>query len=183
MEKKRVVPIWLSVVLLVLLVAGIAFDIFALLKYTELESWNTPVRIIDCIACGIALAYCLKGYSKNAAGFFKAFCIAYCVSRVFPIFAIAESYRAGNFVYPLILLMHLITFAAMSIFVVAKELGKKKSCVLAGIIFACTLVNLLPILGTPFYFMIGIITNLILTIVFLIMVYAKYQDKAARGTK
>jgi len=178
MEKKKVVPVWVSVVLLVLLVFGIVVNFI-----TMADSWNIPLRIIDTIACILALFYCMKGYSKNAAVYFNAFCIAYCISLMIPIFLVAGMYEAGSFIPTVALALRLVTFACAGIFVVASDLGKKKSYILAGIMLACSLILIVFAKGMGTNVYLGMIGKNALAIVFSIMVYAKYKDKEARGTK
>jgi len=108
-ENKRIVPIWVSVILTVLLVISIMLQMTVTFKYADSVLF-TAVTLIDCIASILALIYCFKGYSKNAAGFFKAFCVIYCLSFMLPIFSVAEFYKADNILLIISLILHLVNF-------------------------------------------------------------------------
>lgn len=181
MKEKKIVPIWVSAILAILLIAGIGLNIYyTITTYNAIE--EIPTRLFDFLACFYALTYCFKGYSKNVASTYKIFSITYCISCMLPIFLVAKTYQAG-IASAIVLALHLIVFACTSIFAFAKDLGKKKSYTLAAIVLACTLINSGFGIAASTPFILGMCGKVILSIVFLIMVYAKYQDKTARGTK
>ena len=174
MEKKRIVPLWVSIIYTILCAGAILYHVNLYSKMDAISVATGATVLCECMAFALALCYGYLSYGKVAAGFLTAFCAFYAASTAFVIF----DYAAELAFIPLMLL--LLRFGILWVFMLAKNLGKVKSLALV----------IVMVLGEILQFFLVDPANqlvyggfkIILTLVLLFMVIAKYRDKAARGT-
>ncbi len=178
MEKKRVVPVWVSVVLLVLCAVAMVLNIIGLSKNGSNTS-RIIGFILEVIDIALATCYCLTGYKKSAAVFFKAVVFARLVACFIYLMYMFTSQQIIPFICALI------PAFCLSVFAVANNLGKTRSLIMAVIMIISPIVQYVWFIATGAVQGLSgtFVTSLILSVIFLIMVYAKYKDKEARGTK
>jgi len=174
--KNNVIPKWLSALNIILLIAGAVLDVY--LTVTVLKGQKTAMASSIALACAccFGLLYAVYGYQKDVATYAKWF---------YGVFAIAEAskfymLKEANDV---ILLPTIIAFACLSVFAIAKDLGKEKSKSLCLTTLVCAI-------ASPVYYLVMgnqdfalvTVTEVILAFVLTIMIFAKYKDKEARGS-
>ena len=131
--------------------------------------------------------YMIDGFQKNAAGYFKAYGALFALTLLFTMMDIGSTKLPFK---EWILLGIGLALALAVILFVGRDLGKGKSFALCALIFlwfaysAFYASRLRPI-DDPrvVQIIISSATNLILSLLFGVMIYAKYADKAARGSK
>mgnify|MGYP003297022230 CR=1 FL=1 len=69
----------------------------------------------------------------------------------------------------------------MCVFTVAKNLGRKKSLILALILFVCSVLDVFLVADYALMVKSGVPGKVILSLLFLVMNIGKYRDKVARG--
>ncbi len=175
MEKKRVVPIWLSVVLLILCAVSVVLNIVGMTKqYGIMFNIGYIAEIITLLFVSF---YCLSGYKKKSAGMFKG-------SLVFRLISVALGLCiAIQFKQIFTIIVSIIVLACLTMLLFIKDLGKRKSMVLTGLMIVATVASLVYFCAAAEGFIGAHITSILLSVIFFIMVYAKYKDKEARGTK
>jgi len=183
MENKRIVPVWLSVLMAILCAGALAVNIYSI---CTADSFIINY-VIFAFSALCSLFYCIHGFSKKPQLFYRI-CIAS--------FGLAEIAAALSTLIALFLADRLDKLNAVSMisYLLAaillfslgfgKDLGKKASKVCGYIVLALTAVNAAIITASfGFGVMSGIgFGGLVLSVITLIMVYAKYKDKDARGT-
>jgi len=178
MDTKRVIPIWVSVIYTVLCVAAIAFEIVGLfLNKTGAIGYVTFA--FEIITTVLAACYCFTGYKKSSAVFYKAVILSLMVVTVLILAHMVTLQLYFQF------FAELIIFGCLSVFAVAKDIGEKRSFILALLIMVSSVVSFVYFIcmfGISIYIC-SYITSFLISVIVLIMVYAKYADKAARGTK
>jgi len=179
MKEQKIVPIWLGILDLLLIIGGIAWTVYSMnyvappvgyeLEYIIIHAFTLVVLLVE-------LSYGITGYKKSSSLFFSI--------TVFLYAALAMSntllVRQGPFFLPL---LSIISFGTLCVLAFAKDLGKKKSYAFCLINLASSVIRIVlykVVAGTVLGAMFG---NLLLAITLCIMIYAKYADKAARGTK
>ncbi len=185
MQKKKVVPIWVSVILIILIAASIVTSIiFVPQNASNGESWAfILIKVFESLTFVFALIYCFMGYKKNTAVHFKLFCgvyILYALTTIYGkiVYIIAGKSNIAS-VIPAIAICIMLWLIAF-----VENLGKVKSMSLAIAVVACEVINVLLSLNkidTPY--LITLIAKVALAVVFTLMIYAKYLDKASRGSK
>lgn len=184
MEKKKVVPVWVSVILIILSIGTIAYLVWytASCVYFGLA---IVTNALLCLALIDAMSYCLKGYQKKDAVFFNLFPILLMIATGLNTFNMFfHAVYVGTIVSDTIsIALILITFGALSVLSFAKDLGKKRSYCFASIVIAATALNTVTQYFIAPEAIICAFGAVVASVIFFIMVYAKYQDKTARGTK
>ena len=145
----------------------------------------TVTRILSAITKLAALLfagfYIILGYRKNAAKYYKIYGFLYMLSAFLSIITciINPPLAVVN-----IICYTLIIIGALAL-VFVKDLGKTKALTISGIIVLLQIVCAIfaYIEGDPTIVKINIFMLLDLACLFGIMTYAKYLDKAERGTK
>jgi len=178
MEKKRVVPIWVTVIYSLLCVGAIAIDVYGLFN-NGIGAIGYLTYSVEIIATLLAACYCITGYKKSSSGFFKAVIIFLLITAVLTLTFIVSLQMYFQFY------SELIVFGCLCVFAVAKDLGEKRSLIMA-------LLMLISYAASAIYFVCNFgfnryispyITGMLISAIVLIMVIAKYRDKTARGTK
>ena len=146
--------------------------------------------VFGLIALISALVYVFLGYKKSAADFFKGFMYIYMLSTFTNILNTAMA-ELTDFQSASGIVFSSAIFGLLLILAIGRDMGKVKSFILCGIVIAISLAVLLGSLGTmPLsgsllnrLFAWRALTDVILAATTGLMVYAKYADKTARGTK
>lgn len=144
----------------------------------------TATRIISAVLRLIALLfagfYILSGYRKGSAKYYNLFGIIYMFSVVLEIIScLANTAFAMDIICSALIFIDLLALTCI------KNLGKSKSFVLCGILVLLQIVCavLVYIESDPIIVKIEMFMGIDLACLFGIMTYAKYLDKAERGTK
>jgi len=183
MEKKKVVPTWVSVVLLVICAAVLVFNIIDIAN-NQLGIGYTICLLAETISIILAVFYCLSGYKKSSAVLFKSVVFTRWIASAVALYLQYQSAETSAFTNTSYLLA-LVFFACLSVFAIAKDIGKPRSITMAIIMICVPVIEtiyLIALVGfNPAIF--RFLSYILLSIIFLLMVYAKYKDKEARGTK
>ena len=168
----------LLVLNLLLIVLGVVTSVR--LFFSSSEWLLIAYRAINIVALVFALFYILYGYTKNAAGYYKTY--GYLLFLSILITSITAFQRTTKNL-TIISCAALIIVSAILAF--GKDLGKKNSFILCGVLVLGELVNSYAV-----YNLYGLqktfetcAINLVIVCLYGIMTYAKYLDKAERGTK
>ena len=163
----------------VLIVVAIVLRIFQIVSmpiYVKIEA------VICIIALLFGLFYCLSGYKKDAAKYYKAFMYLYLISSLFALIGPAFSILGDRNI--LIIISRVLVFIAVFVLAFVKDLGENKSNKLALAILVINVVTLCFGVATkaiPFISM--HLGNVVLACILCMFVSAKYADKASRGAK
>lgn len=180
MDEKRVMPVWVSAVFIVLILAAIIVNIFLMPQESEMGIEYVLLKIADCAACLAALLYCAAGFRKESSRFFLLFGILYLISVMMQLFPRAMELDR-TFSSILLYASGLCAFGVMCVFTVAKNLGRKKSLILALILFVCSVLDVFLVADYALMVKSGVPGKVILSLLFLVMNIGKYRDKVARG--
>jgi len=165
-----------SIIDLLLLLVSIYANVLGIMKDN-----NYLQYIANLLAIILAFAYYFVGYKKKGNLYYRLFSGFLALKEMLAIMYIGvyENVPAYTFI------IFTICFGVYLILAVAKDLGKKLSFVLASINIALSAFAFAYVAMNVKY--ISVITynstRLILTLVLIIMVYVKYNDKEIRGTK
>lgn len=193
MQKKLSLPV--LIVNGILIVAAFAASMYVIFMESA-PMFQRIYSAIDLLILGFGFFYFINGYKKDAASFYKYYTLLFAFRiflSVISVDALFDVNGIGGF--PLKILMALLPYTPVLILALVKDLGKKKSFTLSGIVFAwyflclvATIVisasgslNILAMLNTM-----NIIKNatmVVFSALLVVMTIAKYQDKDARGTK
>lgn len=185
-KKKWFLPV--MIVNLVGILFGFGVNGYALFASDSGRSLQCAA-IFTMLALLASLVYLFFGYGKDGSLYFRLFLSALVISDLMGIVSNAAPYYSE---YPSVIYALVALPACLSlVLAVAENLGKTKSYVLAGGVLACRLLLLLFTL-TGFFpaysykidtvFLLRSISLTVLAAVLCLMVYAKYRDKAARGS-
>ncbi len=126
--------------------------------------------------------YCAFGFTKKAASFYKLFICVFAISELVNIYGLSN----GNFGVAALLPQSII-FGMLCILGFATDLGKTKSLIFGLIALLASVVALIVcVINNINDFWAGTvhcIANTAMCTVLLLMILAKYYDKAERGTK
>lgn len=138
--------------------------------------------IITIIALVSGLFYAFYGYKKEASKYYKVF-----MALTFITFLCSA---ISNLPYSYLMILTCISFVRLipiALLAFKKDFGKKNSIICAYTTFALTLAIVLIgvfVFVTPLKYLITLIlNNVLLSVIVIIFVEAKYADKEARGTK
>ena len=173
----------IMIIHMIMMVSIIVVNVVVLMMYaSQLKTWfgsfSIGVYLISLInilslVCGIV--YLLKGYSKDAAIFYKAFIVLaalYTTSTVLTSLISNAYYKA---------ILHVIKVIIMLILVFGKNLGKRNTWILFCAMVIADVIVLLLSLRVPA----GIISQasqLLMDGTIGLAIRGKYADKDARGT-
>ncbi len=180
-SKKFLVVMIINVVLLV---AAIIINIIGL-NFTI-----SPQLIVNLVAIAFAMAYLIFDYTKEGNKLFRLFVGFLAIKEIYAIVNMAMFEIVPWFA----IVLTVISYSAPLLICLSKDFGAKKSYATCFVYIAVSIASLvytsvmLPGLvngGTMEGTVLAIYntTRLILTLILLLMVYAKYQDKYSRGSK
>jgi len=187
MEKKRIVPVWLSVILLLLSVASMvfyAYDVFRWFSYGGFSS-VTIMYIAAFIDALLVLIYFLMGYKKSAAGIFKAYCIVLIIGLMMSLYIIALTlnYENSSLMNTISFFNIMIQIGICFVLTFATDLGKKKSLSMCGILLLLKTMHVLMMIPYGKNMLISSACGLVIYVIAYIMFYCKYADKESRGAQ
>lgn len=166
----------LKIVNLGFLIAAIAFT------FSDIFSRSGHLLAASCVqllALLSALFYCLYGYKKDTAIYYRTFMALYAFSEIMRIVTFSS---IGNSFKTTLLA---IIFGALCVLAEAKDLGKKRSVAIGSIVFVMSV--MLPLynvfIGKAIWGGISKYSDIVLSIILCLMILAKYEDKAERGSK
>lgn len=178
-----------NVILLILVVAEIPLNAVII----GLGAVDIIPRIgaaVNVVALAYAALYMLMGYQKQAATGFKGFVIFFSITLL--IACASCSLLGSEIIYAVIEGVYAISFGCSLVIVVAKDLKWKKSITLCGVITAINFVMFVIIMifakgvsnggnlqGSVYQ--VRSSAMLLGSVILIVMMYAKYEDKKARG--
>lgn len=173
-------PIYKVILLInmIFIVVGIAFSF---MNYSTSTSIQKIYKITNITGLVFALFYILLGYTKNSSGFYKSFSVLYLISQAIGLCSIFINSIPRAYIFTIIGIL------AELVIIFKKDFGKKKSLIFCGIIVIAvigSIINVILLGHNTFDAIVrGRLVDLILSLLFTILTYAKYMDKADRGTK
>ena len=138
---------------------------------------TTVIRLVALLFAGF---YILSGYRKDAAKYYKLFGFLYMLTMVSGIISgIFNTTSALNVICDVLIVIGILALAF------AKDLGRTKSFVICAVlvVLQIVLVLLVYFAGDPAVVKIISFIGIDLACLYGIMTFAKYLDKAERGTK
>ena len=172
-------PIYKVILILNLLfiVAGIVFSIIG---FTNANMNTTRIisNIADIACLVFAAFYIFGGYTKSAAKYYKMFGVFLAVR-----FFISVLSGSVNSKPTLSIMVATFSLVLILVLLLSENLGKTKSFVLCGLLVIIQLVLLIVGKDKSVGFIISNLVRQDLACLYGIMTYAKYLDKAERGTK
>ena len=145
------------------------------------EIMTRIISSIATIACLVFAAfYIISGYTKNAAKYYKVFGTLLVVKYLAGI--LSGSSKSGT---PFGIMVLAFSLVIALVLLLSENLGKTKSLVLCGLLVIISAVDVGVYIRFPIstYSLIAKLVKIDLACLFGIMTYAKYLDKAERGTK
>lgn len=140
------------------------------------------VILVHFISYFAGLLYAFSGYKKDAAKYYKVFMFFVAVSEVLSF--VGKLTRSEPALITTILSGICVAIALSLTFI--KDLGSKMSVSLCSICLAIHSFNLIYTIinaSTKFQAISGPLSDFMLLVIALVFVLAKYEDKAARGSK
>lgn len=157
--------------------------IWMILKAIKADNIFVMLSIISgLITFAIAMAYAGKGYKKNGAGYYKAYMVMFAVTCALGIVPAFMGYDYG-------VLAKVVAVAALICALILafwKDLGKTKSYVvgiIATLLYLILFVSHIFAGGNFFDTAQASFTGLLMSLLSLVFISAKYADKSARGRK
>jgi len=177
MEKKTAVPKWVNYVLVIILTAIIVNNVITIISSEDPFGVNLNyIAFLNIIACTPAIYYCLSNHEKTAGKAYIVFCAVYAVTELLKLFLRGQSGIS------IVVITPALVFASLVVLCLAKDLGKKKSYILALLVVALSVVDLIYVIVNSYDAIMYMSQNIILSICLFMMVYAKYKDKELRGS-
>ena len=168
----------LSIILAALLFVAVIGNIFLIMN-NRAAVWNV-IAITELLAMLFGVLYIWAGCSKDKGARFFTACMTLQALVYFLLISLVPNTKFG-------MMLMLIKFGCLCLLSFAKDLGKKKSFTISLIYVAACVVSLFDgIRFDTFTFaslasLISRTENLILAVSTILMVTAKYYDKAERG--
>jgi len=167
-----------SVLALICIAAALVFSFVSVVS-TQFGAVQQAAVLLRIAALIYAALYILTGHSKTNAASYKIFGYVFALAQIAGL-AAASSRGAA---YTSLLLSALI-LALILILTVSKDLGKSNSLTLCGVLFLLTVLHSVMMIGSFGVSALGgQLVKLLLALLYDLMTVAKYQDKAARGSK
>ena len=189
-NKYKYFPMPIVIVAYILSAAQIAELIYSMTRVTSLA--EILVALVGIAARVCAIIFFAKGFGKDANRYYRAYFLLVAAKFLLEDFLLIFS---DNGLIPhseamLLLFEEIICYGNVLVLGVAKDLGKIKSVLLAAVnaaVYAFGLVSALiaydPAAVDSFENLLGNIAWFLGAVICLLMVFAKYADKEARGTK
>ncbi len=189
MSNKKYFPILIGEMILL----GLAIYANARILFSSSDAINWGYRLGEVVTlCAVlnAFVYLIDGCKKDAARFFRDYVISLTVAELYSMVLMAK----GNVVNVAEILPAMVSFGLLCILSVAENFGRRNTNILAGIILVCKIISAISVflqnpglrrggteLGTVC--LIRSLTSVALVLIMCFMIYAKYEDKASRGSK
>jgi len=137
------------------------------------------VCVCNIAALIYAAFYILAGYNKDNANFYKIFGAIYALAQIVDL-AFLGTVNAGY----VVMLFAALILAAILVLVFSKDLGKQKSMTICIVLVALTAALTICAASGVLVEVVGMYwVKLVLACLYTLMTFAKYVDKAARGSK
>ena len=174
----------LMIVQLVLIAVPACMSLWAL-TITKGVGTGMLADIFTLAALVFAILYIVNGCTKEDARFYKSFLIAYALALLADGSFKCKYFGNGYLCFT--------AYGILCILCVAENLGKKKSLIMGWIVVICTAL----VLGSTLILTPGVLrggdemstqsviragANFSMALIMLIMIFAKYKDKEARGS-
>jgi len=170
--------IFVSILALICIVAALGFSVYSVVS-TEQTVAVQFATLLNIAALIYAAFYISAGHNKANASYFKSYGYVLAMSQI----AIVAAGAAIGASYLSILLGALL-LAAIVVLTVSKDLGKANSLLLCAVMIILTLLVTFSLYSTlGMQAVLSSLIKLLLVLLFTFMTFAKYQDKAARGSK
>ena len=151
----------------------------------------SPLKLVDALgkiaALVFGLIYVLRDYRKKAAGDYKGYLTVLLLSGLLSfsadILSAKEAIFSGAYLSTI-----LVGFSCILIvfLLLIKDLGKSKSLIIAYLNIAAAavvMIRSLVLYSAQLPYLVTTISGMLLAVITLEFVYAKYADKASRGSK
>jgi len=175
----------------ILMYVNLVFIVLALIgNVYGYVSTNNYQFILNISALGLSLVYLFYGYKKFAASYFMFFMVFLAIKEGLALYSMIVDEKVPVYAAAIVGTM-MLSYLCLAFI---KNLGKKKSFIICGIILLLSLVTLISgLVYTPIVItaktIVGLqlamfnLTRVLMAIILIIMVYAKYEDKYSRGSK
>jgi len=171
---------------ILVLAVGLILAVITVIQYISgIKSEDSDIAVVAIIGniamlVGYiaALIYMVCKYTKQVAYLYKVFMYSFVV-RVILSALISMKYGSGTLWGSLLILAIVLLSMGLA---TAKDLGKNKTFIIAGMLLSMHILELIKVISLG-AMSIMMIPNLLFTIEACIMVLAKYSDKDARGAK
>ena len=181
-------PIYKVILILNLLfiAAGLVFCVMDICLSAD-KIYRVAASVLKIVALGFATYYIFEGYEKDAAKYYKSFGICFILAQIASLIGtILDDVRLSD--AKMFTIIPALVLICLLILVFAKNLRKAGSLVLCGILVVLNVITIcsLEIWSAEATFIVlygTIFSRLLLACLYGIMTYAKYLDKAERGTK
>lgn len=193
MEKKKFTPLMtchlILMSVLIVLNAIIAVAFFTASATPELKAsmdeWSSAIytsaiwNIVNILALGCGIVYLVRGYSKQAADYYKAFLLLTVLANV--VLLVVTVMLPGSTGASLLLILKIILLILLAAW---QNLGRRNSWIVLAILVAADLIVgfFIPSAdGTVRYQISAALSRLIIDGTIALALKGKYDDKAARG--
>ena len=188
MSNKKYFSVLIIEVLLI--AASIYANARILFGSSEAISWAYRVgEVITLCAILNAFMYLIDGCKKDAARFFHDYMISMTVAELYSMILISK----GDVVETLEIVPAMVSFGMLCVLAVTENLGRKNSTLLSFFVLICKVVSAATVFVTnPGMYrggtelgticLIRSLTSVTLVLIMCFMIYAKYEDKASRGS-
>lgn len=189
------VVVWLNVLFIILALCTEGY----LFIFEEFSILNIIYGCLDIVLLVESFLYLITGRKKSSAGYFKAYSMLFAIRILINAMltgGLINTYQAENmpaFSGILTNVFNVLPLAPATMIATCKDLGRKKSFTIVGIIYAIYIIGFILALVRPLGHITTIDKNVFLYIarpglqaleasLLGIMVVEKYQDKASRNT-
>ena len=200
--KKKLSPLMIcDLVLMVLLLAFSLVCVVMILgglkpapaQYTAPEKlgWTFYgiVNVVNLLALACGIIYICKGYSKQAAGFYKAFMFFLALASVPNIIVNVLLSQGANAILqslPLSIAIMVFKAAILLIFVFWKDLGRRNTWIFFAVLLILDIIYgflFSDISGIRAFRVVTILSRLVTDGTIAVAIYGKFADKVRRGRK
>ena len=177
----------IGIIMAALILVAMAMILYSLITVEGSVGISIIFSLIKCIAMVAGLYYCLKGFGKDNAKYFKTFFIMLlafdAIITILDIYTMITASAVAKMICPVIL--NLLTAVCVAVIAFGKDLGLKKSLIfiLAGLVFEIVVFVLSITMATGLANIITCFGNMLIMVIAVMFVLAKYADKEARGRK
>lgn len=165
-------------------VLGVGIVLLAISLFTEKTAWEETriIMIITTAAMGIALIsgiiYMILRYTKKGNVLYKIFMYAFVLTLAMNAL-LTMTFGSGSMLISIIIIAILVLSAILA---TGKDLGRIKTFIIAALLLIGQIVMIVISIKNE-VFVLADVTLFILILEACLMVFAKYRDKALRGTK
>jgi len=192
MKNNKVIPNWLSIILLILCIFSLVLTVYmAITVKSATPGLTVFASILFMITIIYAIIYCWKGYSKDANKYYKWFAMIFLITELVTVIGFItvtiqmktdislEALSTDNYLW--FIGFSIVMLVCMFPLTLAKDLKKKHATILAAIHLVCAIAAMILSLGEDVEILSNnYIKNLLVTVIFDAMIYAKYKDKEIR---